>query len=158
MRVEDYLNYSSKPNCEYVDGELRSKAWASGRHGLIQFLLSLLLRQQGVDARPEVTVKLSPTRYLVPDVIAAESIPDDYPTQPVMLCVEILSPEDRVGAVLAKCEEYQAWGVPHCWVIDPVKQSGWEYDAQGEPEKVEAGGTLHAGGLAMLLGDLFATQ
>jgi hypothetical protein len=29
----------------------------------------------------------------------------------VHLCVESLSPEDRIGAVIAKCEDYHDWGV-----------------------------------------------
>jgi hypothetical protein len=50
------------------------------------------------------------------------------------------------------------WGVPHCWVIDPVKQTGWEYDAQCDPVKVEIGGTLRAVNLAVGLADLFSPQ
>src|SRR5438067_10350924 len=69
MSVEEYLKYSGKPNCEYIDGELRPKPMPTSNHGLLEFLLAWLLRQQGMDARPEVTVRISPTRYLVPDVI-----------------------------------------------------------------------------------------
>ena len=158
MSVEEYLKYSSKPNAEYIDGLLRPKSMATGLHGLINVLLLILLRRQGIDARPEVTVRLSATKFLIPDVIADRAIPDAYPTEPVMLCVEILSPEDHLSAALAKCEEYHAWGVPHCWVIDPVKQTGWEYNAQSDPVRVEIGGTLHAANLAVRLADLFSPQ
>lgn len=75
-----------------------------------------------------------------------------------MLCVEILSPGDRLGETLATCEEYHAWGVPYCWVVDPVKQTAWEYHAQGEPVKIEAGGTLRAGELVIQLPELFARR
>ncbi len=61
-------------------------------------------------------------------------------------------------AALAKCEEYHAWGVPYCWVLDPVKQTAWEYHAQSDPSKVEGEGTLHAGNLILQLADLFATH
>jgi Uma2 family endonuclease len=84
--------------------------------GLSSFSWSTILRQQGVDALAEVWVKLSNTRVLVPDVIAAPNIQDPYPTEPVTLCVEILSPGDRLSTAFAK------WGVPHCWVIDPVSK------------------------------------
>jgi Uma2 family endonuclease len=156
--VDEYLKYSSKPNAEYIDGVLRPKPMATGLHGLVQFLLLLLLRRQGVDARPEVTVRLTATKFLIPDVIADGSIPASYPTEPVMLCVEILSPEDRLGATFTKCEEYHAWGVPHCWVIDPVRETGWEYDAGWEPKKIGSDGTLRAGDLAVRLTDLFTPQ
>jgi Uma2 family endonuclease len=49
------------------------------------------------------------------------------PDDPVLLCVEIVSPPDRVGKLFAKCEEYHKWGVPYCWVIDPERKIAWEY-------------------------------
>jgi hypothetical protein len=48
-----------------------------------------------------------------------------------------------------------AWGVPFCWVIDPEKQSGWQYHAGSEPERVDRGGTLLAGDLSVPLAELF---
>jgi Uma2 family endonuclease len=115
-----------------------------------------LLDRQGVVALSEVTVRISPTRYLVPDVIAAPALQGTYPTEPVQLCVEILSPEDRVGAMLAKCERYHEWGVPFCWVIDPERQTAWQYPAGGEPEHLSRTGTLIAGQLRIPLEDLFS--
>jgi Uma2 family endonuclease len=60
------------------------------------------------------TCAFSPTRYLVPDVIADSKLQHPYPTEPVLLCVEVLSAENHIGAMLAKCEQYHAWGVPFC--------------------------------------------
>ena len=91
----------------------------------------------------------------MPDVIAAPVLQGRYPTEPVLLCVEILSPGDRLRATLAKCKEYHASGVPFCWVIDPEKQTVWQYHAGSEPERVERGGTLMAGQLAVSLQELF---
>jgi hypothetical protein len=63
-------------------------------------------------------------------------------------------PEDRLGAMLAKCEEYHAWGVPFCWVIDPVKRTAWEYHSAAEPMRVTS--ALCAGKLSVRLEDLFS--
>jgi Uma2 family endonuclease len=156
VSVEDYLHRTEKPYCEYVDGVLRPKAMPTTLHARVQFLLQVLLRRQGVEALAEVNVRLSPTKYLIPDVIAAAEIRGPYPTEPVLLCVEILSPEDRVGAMLAKCEEYHAWGVPFCWVIDPEKQIAWQYPSGGEPERVDRDGTVTAGDLSVSLNELFS--
>ena len=156
VSVEDYLHRTEKPYCEYVDGVLRPKAMPTKLHALIQKTLMTLLDRQGVEALSEVQVRLSPTRYLIPDVIAAPEIQSPYPIDPVLLCVEILSPEDRIGTMLAKCEQYHAWGVPFCWVIDPEKQTGWHYHAGSEPERVDRGGTLIAGQLSVQLEELFA--
>ena len=56
--------------------------------------------------------------------------------------------------MLAKCEEYHAWGVPFCWVIDPVKQTAWEYHAGKEPERVYP--ALRAGDVLVTLDKLFS--
>jgi Uma2 family endonuclease len=112
--VENYLRLTGKPTCEYRDGVLYSKALLTTFHGILELMLGLALRKLGLQAAAEVTVRLSPTKYLVPDVIAARVLESPYPTEPVLLCCEILSPEDSLGATLAKCEEYHAWGVPFC--------------------------------------------
>ena len=44
---------------------------------------------------------------------------------------------------IAKCEEYHTWGVPFCWVIDPIKQTGWQYDKDREPVHVDRDETLN---------------
>src|SRR5580704_1856124 len=152
--VDEYLRLTEKPNCEYRDGVLYPKATPTTFHGILEPVLWLALRKLGLQAAVEVTVKLSPTRYLVPDVIAAPVLQSPYPTEPVLLCCEILSPEDSLGATLAKCEEYHAWGVPFCWVLDPVKRTAWEYHAAGDPVRVT--GVLRAGEYPVSLEELFS--
>jgi Uma2 family endonuclease len=156
VSVEDYLRRTEKPYCEYVDGVLYPKPLPTTLHGLLENMLVELLREQGVQAVSEVTVRLSATKYLIPDVIAVPTLQHPYPTEPVLLCVEILSAEDRVGAKLAKCEQYHAWGVPFCWVIDPEKQAAWQYHAGSEPEHIARLGTLTADALTVRLEELFS--
>ena len=152
--IEDYLRLTEKPYSEYRNGEVSLKAMPTKFHSLIQCALLMLLRAQGVRPLPELTVRISPSKYLVPDVVVAGEFPGPYPTEPVLLCCEILSPEDRLGAMLGKCEEYHAWGVPFCWVIDPVKRTAWEYHSSGDP--VRATLKLRAGDLAVSLDELFS--
>jgi Uma2 family endonuclease len=156
VSVEDYLRRTEKPYCEYVDGVLSPKAMPTKLHALIQYLLQVLLRRQGVEALAEIHVRISPTKYLIPDVIAAPTIGAPYPTEPVLLCVEVLSPEDHIGAMLAKCEQYHAWGVPYCWIIDPEKRSAWQYHSGAEPEHIAGSATLTAGSLTVSLPELFS--
>jgi Uma2 family endonuclease len=154
VSVEEYLRYSEKPNCEYRDGVLYPKPMPTAFHSLLVTMLVFMLKRQGVKATSELTVRISSSRYLIPDVVAARSVESPYPTRPVLLCCEILSPEDRLGAMLAKCEEYHAWGVPYCWVIDPIKRSAWEFHAGAEPVRV--GEELRAGDLRAELVELFS--
>jgi len=151
--VEEYLSTPHEPACEYLDGVLRPKAMGTKKHAQIQFRVCELLRRLGYEALPEVTVRISATRYLIPDVLADRVIEEPYPAKAVLLCIEVLSPEDRLGATLAKCEEYHAWGTPYCWVLDPGKESAWEYHREGEP--VRADGVVRAGEIAVALAEIF---
>ena len=158
VSLDEYLSTVYDPDCEYVDGVLHPKSMPTKAHAFIQYMLLVLLRRQGIEALSEVTVRLSPAKFLIPDVIAAHTIQSPYPTEPVLLCAEILSPDDRLGATLAKCEHYHEWGVPFCWVIDPEKQKAWQYHSGGELERVERGGILRAGELSVHLEELFREQ
>jgi Uma2 family endonuclease len=153
VSVEEYLRLTDKPNCEYRDGVLYPKPMATLFHGLLEYMLVFMLRRLGLQSASEVTVRLSTTKYLVPDVVAAPVLKNPYPAEPVLLCCEILSPEDRLGTTFAKCEEYHAWGVPYCWVIDPAKRTAWEYHASSEP--VRATEAVHAGERSISLKELF---
>jgi Uma2 family endonuclease len=158
VSVEEYLRRTEKPYSEFVDGVLCPKQMPTLSHGLVQALLIVLLRKQGVQAVSEVTVRLSDTKFLIPDVIAARTIQGPYPSEPVLLCVEILSPTDRLGATLAKCELYHTWGVPFCWIVDPEKQTAWQYHVGREPERIGRGGVIEAGELSVRLEELFSEQ
>jgi Uma2 family endonuclease len=137
VSVEEYLARTEKPNAEYEDGVLYPKPTPTGPHASIQAECTMSLKRQGAIAVPELTVRVStsPVRFLVPDVTVVREIPRTYATEPATLCIEILSPEQGLGEMLAKCEKYHAWGVPYCWVIDPQRRTGWEYPAGGEPNE-----------------------
>ncbi len=155
ISVEEYLRRTEKPNCEYENGVLLPKAMPTTLHALIQTMLLALLGKQNRIALSELTVHVAPTTYLVPDVTVVRKLEHPYPTEPALLCVEILSPSDRVGSTLAKCEKYHAWGVPDCWVIDPERRIAWEYPANGVPARIEENGTLRAGDISISLSELF---
>jgi Uma2 family endonuclease len=154
MPVDEYLRLTDKPYREYRDGVVHPKPMPTKFHAALEWMLVLMLRKLGLDAFQEVTVRLSPTKYLVPDVIAAPVIQSPYPTEPVLICCEILSPGDGLGAMLGKCEEYHAWGVPFCWVIDPIKRTAWEYHSAEDPVRVTA--KLCAGDVTISLEELFS--
>ena len=160
VTVEEYFAISEKPYFEYLDGVLRQKSMPTRKHGKMEFRLSDLIGQSelGFDATAEQTVRLSERRYLVPDVavVRVSEIEDPYPTKPVFLCIEILSPDDRLGDTVAKCEEYHAWGVPFCWIVDPEDKRCWEYRAGGQPNQISQDGHLTAQELSLSVIDIFA--
>jgi Uma2 family endonuclease len=157
--VEEYLNTTYKPACEYRDGVLTQKPMPTSNHGLIQLRLGqiLLNRYSSFVPSAELIVGIAPARFLVPDlgVQSRETIQHPYPMNPIHLCVEILSPGDRLSDTLAKCEEYHAWGVPTTWIIDPDERRAWEYRAGHRLSDVPQEGSLTAEPIRVSLAELF---
>jgi Uma2 family endonuclease len=158
VRVEEYLATSYKPACDYLDGVLRQKPLPTWKHGLLQGHLMQLNVGFPFETASEVTVRQRPGKYVVPDVIVQSRgrIQSPYPTEPVHLCIEILSPDDRMSEVLGKSEEYHCWGVPTVWIADPETERAWEYRAGERLNKIPRDGSLTAGGIAVPLSEAFS--
>jgi len=160
VSVEEYLATTYKPACDYVDGVLYQKPMATRKHCSIQIRLGQLVNIgfPGFEAGSEQTVWIRPGKYLVPDLVVQDRsrIQDPYPTEPVHLCVEILSPEDRISAVIAKCEDYHAWGVETVWIVDPENPRAWEFRKGQWPVEVPLTGSLTAPGISISLNELFS--
>lgn len=127
--VEQYLNTSYEgPDREFVNGEILERSMPPLIHGLIQIRLGVIFdkaRQFGsFYAASEVRHKLGDGVYRIPDVaVYSPDLPTEaVPSRPPFIVVEIISPDDHVSDLLEKLAEYQAWGVPHIWVIDPQVQ------------------------------------
>jgi Uma2 family endonuclease len=166
VSVEEYIarfvEGGEKPICEYEDGELIPKSLSSKKCSQVQANLIRLIRRGHHDVfnpLPELTTRIGATKFFVPDLAVeelAKPIPGRYPgpNDPVLLCVEIISPPDRVGKLFGKCEEYHRWGVPYCWVIDPERAIAWEYFPNDlEPRRAE--GELTAGPIRLALAEVF---
>jgi Uma2 family endonuclease len=75
-------------------------------------------------------MRVRPTRFLIPDVaVFHPNEPDNIPAAPPLIAIEILSPDDRLGEVREKLEEYRTWGVPHVWLVDPRSRRFYTCDA-----------------------------
>ena len=166
VTVEEYIarfvDGEEEPACEFVDGVLLEKPMGTKRHSQVQANIIKLVGQhydETLNALPELTTRLRDRQFYIPDIAVeqpSQPIQGRYPgpKDPVLLCVEVVSPPDRVGKLFAKCEEYHCWGVPYCWVIDPEHRVAWEYfPADFEPRKVE--GAITAGPIRLELSDVF---
>jgi Uma2 family endonuclease len=138
VAVEVYLRTSYDPDVEYVDGALVERNVGERRHSRLQgFLVALLMAREAqgrFHVYPEQRVRLSArTTYRIPDV-GVMALP--YPAEPVFsqpphLVIEIVSPDDRPGDMLAKVAEYLNFGVPHVWIPDPYRRRLQETDSDG---------------------------
>ncbi len=130
LSLEDFhARYDGeKPYFEYWDGEAVQKSKPTRLHSLVQKILLVLLDAMGFDSGAEVTLKLNPAYEPIPDVIAADSIGDPYPSEVFELAIEILSPQDPFSRVTEKCRLYRQWGIRQVVVIDPVTREIWSFD------------------------------
>jgi Uma2 family endonuclease len=132
VSVKEYLSTSYEPDCDYVDGELEDRNVGEKPHSkaLGNVCFYLLSHYPALFVFPTQHIRISATRYRVPDVCVTLGEPDeDVFTEPPFLCVEILSPEDRAGRMQRKIADYQKFGVRYIWVIDPRKREAFIYTA-----------------------------
>lgn len=70
--VQAYLRKESDPHCEYVDGEIQERSVPEYDHSTWQEALLAFFRAHKDDwkirARAELRIRVTPTRYRVPDV------------------------------------------------------------------------------------------
>jgi len=124
LSVEEYLAASYRPDCDYVDGVLVERNVGEYDHSRLQGLLYGYLlnreKQWGIRVVVEQRVQVKPDRFRVPDVcvVKAETPVEQIFTNPPFLCVEILSPSDRMSEMQERIADYLAMGVPFVWLLD----------------------------------------
>jgi Uma2 family endonuclease len=129
--IEEYLRTSYEPDREYVRGEVMERGMPTFEHGRIQLRFGAVFLRPGLQLYPstEVRNRLAPDLVRIPDVaVYSEAPAEQFPERPPLVIVEILSPDDRMSAILDKCEEYRRWGVRHVWVADPVRRRFQVFD------------------------------
>jgi len=108
-----------KPNYELLDGEAFQKAMPTELHSFLQLVLCVLLKELGFKAGPELTLAISENWEPVPDVCGLLA-GEPYPTHPIPVAIEILSPGDPFTRLIRKCRRYAQWGIPDILVFDPI--------------------------------------
>jgi len=155
--VEEYLRTLYQPDCDYVDGQLVERNVGEIDHSDAQSscLFHLKSRYRGYWVGVEVRVQVKPDRFRVPDVVAVKGTKPKQRVlmEPPVLAVEILSPEDRMGSMWQRIDDYLDFGVPFVWVIDPATRRGYVYTTQGSVEAKD--GVMRAGELEVPLGAMF---
>ena len=160
VSVDEYLRTADKPNCEYIDGVLVQKPMPTWMHSELQYQIAYMIRTffPRFEAMPELTVRIDAKRYLIPDLAVQErgTRQRPYAVTPIHLCIEIVSPEDRMSEVFAKCETYHEWGTLITWIVDPQSRRAWEYVKGYAPEQIASDGELRAGEIHLRVAQVFA--
>lgn len=125
VSVEEYLRGSYEPECEYIDGVLEPKAMPDDKHSHLEALLVALLvkhsEEFGFHVRPELHVRVKPTRFRIPDisVLAARPAQGRYADTPPLFVIEIVSPDEPWPKILRSVRDHHEMGVPLVIVADP---------------------------------------
>jgi len=160
--VREYLRTTWSPDREFVEGRIEERHLGEKEHSIIQRYLTVLFYMRradwGVEVFPELRTQTQFRRFRVPDVLVtrAEDKFERYVTQPPLIAVEILSPEDTLTAMRAKAAEYRAFGIENIWIIDPDARIVYIY-ASGSLEQVRTDELVVPGTpIRVVLSELFA--
>jgi Uma2 family endonuclease len=162
VSVEEYLSTSYRPDCDYVDGEVRERNLGEFEHGRLQARLAMWFgnheREWHVLVVVEQRVRVSPRHYRIPDVCVLDRNQPIEPvfTQPPLIFIEILSKDDSLREMRERVDDYLNFGVPNVWILDPVLRKAYVCTRTGfqEPE----GGVIEVTGTAVHvpLAEIFA--
>jgi Uma2 family endonuclease len=132
LTIEEFHRcYSGKkPYYEFWFGEAIQKSMPTWLHGVLQRILGEFLVRAGYKTGSEVELRIDPDWEPVPDLIATrKKVEQPYPTTPVEIVIEILSPDDRMMHVLQKCRHYSRIGITKVFVLDPEGRQAWKWNA-----------------------------
>src|ERR1035437_282851 len=131
VSVEEYLSTAYRPACDYVNGEVRERNVGEYAHSNLQGRLVIWLgnreRDWNIRVLPEQRVRVSSHQFRVPDLCVLRRAQPMEPvfTQPPLICIEILSKDDRVRDMRERVDEYLNFGVPNVWILDPVLRKAY---------------------------------
>lgn len=160
ISLEEYLHTAYRPDCDWIDGEVRERNLGQFDHANLQGILAGMLfanRQRWrIISLPEQRLRITATRYRIPDLMV---VSDDYDRSPVvdippLLCIEILSPDDTLRDIVERSEDYLAVGTPEVWIFDPSKRRAYVNSAAGFHE-APSNSTLQCGPVEISLPELF---
>jgi Uma2 family endonuclease len=82
---------------------------------------------------PEQRVQVRANRFRIPDVcVVLGGTKEQIFTVPPFLCIEILSPEDRMSRVQERIDDYFKMGIPNVWVVDPARREAFYATPSGD--------------------------
>ncbi len=118
-------------------------------------------KKWGVQVATGCRTRVSETRIRIPDLVLVSRGPQpDILTDPPLLVIEILSPDDSYSDLQERSHDYRVMGVPTVWIIDPATRTArmCSGDAWIETRRLEAPGTQAYVELDKLFAELDAMQ
>ena len=137
ISIEEYLRTSYHPDCDYVEGEIQERNLGEREHARLQALLTVWFgnneKAWNVYALVEQRIRVAPRRVRIADIclVRRDAPREQVIVTPPLLCVEILSPEDRLPRAARVMEDYARMGVANLWLLDPKDRVAYDYAGKG---------------------------
>ncbi len=160
ISLDEYLNTSYRPDCDYLDGELPERNVGEFDHIRLQMLLRHYLcsreKHWGIVVVPEQRVQVQVRRFRVPDITVIAGGPPEGPiiTKPPFLCIEILPPGDRLTEMQDRIDVYLFFGVRYVWLINPRTRQACVYTHGGIQEVRDSVLTTESPDIRVVPGEL----
>ena len=135
--MDEYLHTSYEPDVHFVDGHLEERNVGEFEHATFQSGIAgwFWPRRTEWSILPvvEQRLRVGNNRVRICDVVVlrAGHPKERVLTTPPLVCIEILSPEDRLPRARLVLADYLAMGVENIWLIDPIYRAAWTFNAAG---------------------------
>jgi Uma2 family endonuclease len=129
ITLEEYLATDYKPDREWIEGVLRERNVGRWEHARVQALLTAWFGQHeeewGVVGTIGQRIRVSSNRVRIPDLaLLHNGKQPPIATEPPVLVVEILSPDDSYSDTQERVHDYRSMGIKVIWIIDPSTRTG----------------------------------
>src|SRR5260370_611219 len=114
--LEEYLDTTYDPDCDYVDGEIVERNLGEQDHSDIQSELVHFFRTRRrtwkTYAYVEQRVQVAARRFRVPDVcvVVGEKPKGPIFREPPFICIEVLSKDDTLESTQDRIDDYLRFG------------------------------------------------
>ncbi len=151
-----HASYATESGYEYWFGEVVRKGMPTWLHAILQAVLCAVFDEHGYIAGTELDLRISSVFQPRPDVAATLHLETyGYPTKPIDIVAEVLSPDDRPEKVAEKCGYYAGLGIQQIYVFDPVRQTAEQWNSLDQKLQTISELTLTNGALVQV-SDIFA--
>ena len=134
LTMEQYLRTSYKPDVDYVDGEIEQRNLGEFDHARLQYKLAAFFdakeKPWSIQGVIEQRIRVGSKRVRICDlaILRADAPREKVTETAPLICIEILCPEDRLSRAQIVLADYREMGVPHIWLIDPLRRSAFTFD------------------------------
>ncbi len=131
---EQYLSSSYEHEPELVDGQLLERPMPTPLHSWAQICIGqwFFMHRKAWSVAPlsELRTKIRPGRFRLPDVAVTRlrTFTHTLLTEPLLIAIEILLPDDRFADLEARARDFRAMGTEHIWLIDPELRQTFVWD------------------------------